>query len=500
MDTIAPELLLHIFDLVVHTPDNYHSMFPSRTALQSVGGDEFRFATDKRYPDFPTGISAHAMSTQSPLSLSHVCRKWRGLAFAESQLWSTIFVTNGGRHFAHLFELWLGNSGCQPLSLVFRDGAMWEAGDAEVILDMFMLAAPHHQRWHSLKIRLRRIKLPMKKIAEFASLARLDNLKTLAFSFNTTYDLPDDDRFNAVWGRLVERSPMLEEMQMWSTVDYDIEFLRRIPFSRLRVMTLPMVRLFFNSSFATNLHQCSCLHTLSISLNMCLAHSVDPYTLPLPSLRNLDIISPQTDRVTTFMQMLQLPSLSSLSIHTDSRYSPKGRGRPLEWGWLKEALDHWKPRLLRLSIRDETALGFEPSFLPLLHHPSLQSLVELKVGGIVGQRFMEEMTIDICKPDSSPVRNLQYLHIESARIGDSQGLVSRMALSRRQQCSADLHEVKIDFCIESEMDDEEAAWDKCNDPLLQRIDRSFRCIGPEVKILDREFMVRDFSMIQGWTL
>ncbi|KAJ3513521.1 hypothetical protein NMY22_g15016 [Coprinellus aureogranulatus] len=499
MDTIVPELLLHIFDLVVHTPDNCHSMFSSRTALQSASGDEFKFATDKRYPDFPTGISAHAMSTQSPLYLSHVCREWRRLALAESTLWSTIFVTNGGQHFEHLFKLWLGNSGSQPLSLVFRDGAMWEAGDAEVIMDMLMLAASHHKRWHTLKVRLRRIRLPMKKIADFASLAKPENLRTLAFSFNATLNR-EADQFNSVWGGLIQSSPMLQEMQMWSTMDYDVGFLGRIPFSRLRVMTLPMVRIFPGSSFMLSLRQCSCLHTLSISLDECVRLPEAPYTLPIPSLLNLDIVSSFIDQVAAFMQMLRLPCLTNLSIHTDSLYNLEMEGKSLPWDWLKEALDHWKPRLLRLSIRDETALGFERSFLPLLHHPTLQSLVELKVGGIVGQRFMEEMTIDICKPDSSPVRNLQYLHIESAQIGDSQGLVSRMALSRRQRCSADLREVKIDFCIKSEMDGEEAAWDTCNDPLLQRIDRSFRCIGPRGKILDREFMVRDFSMIQSWTL
>jgi hypothetical protein len=82
MERILPELLLDIFDLVVldHTPSETDPSFPQRLPIRSATSSDlndnivaedvqpnFRFACDSSFPDFPTGISAHAINKLSPL-------------------------------------------------------------------------------------------------------------------------------------------------------------------------------------------------------------------------------------------------------------------------------------------------------------------------------------------------------------------------------------------------------------------------------------------------
>lgn len=516
MEHILPELLLQIFYLVVHTPDYSYPGFPSRTPIRRLDNDHgstaediqaFRFGIDPhKHPDFPNGIAAHALSTQSPLKLSHVCREWRQLTFAESSLWSRIYVTNGRPGFSQLFKLWLSNSGSQLLSLVFRDSNTASSPDKDgtVVADMFALAALHRQRWLSLKIRIRRFGIPLKKISEaIAPGMEMTNLRTLAFSFNDSLrQSPQVDRFSAVWGRLVKNSPRLEEMQMWHTMDYDLTFLRSIPFSRLTTITLPMVCIRDGSQFVANLAQCACLRTLSISLAGCYLRSAEAHTIAIPSLKNLDVIAVGVSmpNVAMFLQTFHLPSLTDLCIHANCQ-TPIARGLELKpWDGVKQALDRWNPKLRSLLLRDETASKFEQYFLPLIHHPALQSLVDLRVGGFVGSRFMEAITVDVENPGSSPLRNLEHIHIESAYFGVDQALAARMALSRRSGHSAELRSVTADFLLEEEMNREMAVWNACvdEDGRLGQVDRSFRWIGKGRRILEREFMIRDFSMIQGW--
>ncbi|TEB21066.1 hypothetical protein FA13DRAFT_1742419 [Coprinellus micaceus] len=82
MERILPKLLLDIFDLDrPHTKRDSILHFSQRLPIPT--------------PNFPTGISAHAINKHSPLHFSHVCEDWRSLAFTESTLWSKIYVTNG---------------------------------------------------------------------------------------------------------------------------------------------------------------------------------------------------------------------------------------------------------------------------------------------------------------------------------------------------------------------------------------------------------------------
>lgn len=201
--------------------------------------------------------------------------------------------------------------------------------------------------------------MPLDGISEAISpTMEMKNLKTLAFSSTVVSHLAVN-QFNAVWGRLVKNSPQLEEMQMWATMEYDPDFLRIIPFSRLTALTLPRVSIYRNSTFVASLAQCRCLRTLSISLDGCAPQPDRPYTLAIPSLTKLDIVGVELSNpaVDNFIQSFHLPSLVSLSIHETHEFA--GTTRTQSWDTLKRALDHWKPTLQSLSLRHHAAYTFE---------------------------------------------------------------------------------------------------------------------------------------------
>jgi hypothetical protein len=154
---------------------------------------------------------------------------------------------------------------------------------------------------------------------------------------------------------------------------------------------------------------------------------------------------------------------------------------------LKSALDHWKPPLRSLSLRDETAFKFEDYFLPLLRHPTLQSLVEVKLGGIAGTELLKAMSVDPHQPDLTPMRKLQHIQFESAHLDLDSTSVTNLALSRRAGSSADLLSLNMGFIFEEDMASHPASWDACPDVQLRRVERKFRWVGGLV--LDREFAV-----------
>jgi hypothetical protein len=81
----------------------------------------------------------------SPSSLSHICRRWRQVALSTPTLWRAISLPdfystdNGVLH--SILEVWLGRSGCLPLSIDMEE--IWNTVD-ESCLELIAL---HRARW-----------------------------------------------------------------------------------------------------------------------------------------------------------------------------------------------------------------------------------------------------------------------------------------------------------------------------------------------------------------
>ncbi|KAH6906496.1 hypothetical protein BKA70DRAFT_1401653 [Coprinopsis sp. MPI-PUGE-AT-0042] len=495
MKDLLPEVLLNIFDLVVHTPSHDSLLFAKRSKVAEVKDwSTFRFVQECRFSQLSNWD--HVPFDKPPYPASPQSRL-PGMAELDFH-----------RVAALVYNLW-----SRPLKLVFRDGQDHYQEHGNAITEMLLSAAAHHRRWASLKIKLRQILLPMHVVTQAVSSAELPMLQTLAFSFNMVPGGQGRD-FNQVWGNIARSSPQLREMQMWSAMDYDRGFLDGLPLDRLTSLILPKVDIELGSHFMASLRRCTSLEALSISIReYCQPQPWDPSTLAVPTLRNLYVQCDGTEGINNLMGPLYLPSLTHLSVHVNSLTRPHpllavygavpGMELPAvsqQTLKLEEALDRWRPNLLFLSFRDENAPKFQDFFLPLMRHPALQSLEDLRVGGIAGVEFIDALTIDPNTPGSPLMPGLKTIHIESAFLNNSHpGAITKMVRSRVDSQNANhLRTIRVDFLSKNEMAQEIGQWEGVQDRHFQQVDKLFEWIGTGQRSLEREFMVEDFSMIQNW--
>ncbi|KAJ7429625.1 hypothetical protein FB451DRAFT_1159428 [Mycena latifolia] len=94
----------------------------------------------------------------SPTLLTHICRKWRGIALATPALWRAISLTDldvwDDDRELHLLDSWLSRSGCLPLSVTMEDIFLPMPEDS---LRKLVL---HHTRWEHVKLALEAQSLP----------------------------------------------------------------------------------------------------------------------------------------------------------------------------------------------------------------------------------------------------------------------------------------------------------------------------------------------------
>ncbi|TEB30172.1 hypothetical protein FA13DRAFT_1792639 [Coprinellus micaceus] len=538
MNRLPPELLLVIFDLAIHTsydPCAYPvRVIQSRQEAYPDPKDDWRhtaqrIAWDDQYPDFPPGISGHPTNNLSPVHLSHVCQRWRKFAFEDADLWSTIYITNGAPGYTHLLQLWLENSGALPLDLVFRDGLASDrrAGDGDVVAEMLDVAAAYSERWRTFKIRLRRIQPPIEKVYQSLKHVEAPNLESLAFSFNPQVTsgaaswLLNTAMFMHVWMNLIGESPRLHKMQLWSTVDYRPEVIETIPFERLTTLVLPMVWFARNSFFISALAKCENLQVLAVSLDThqdpTVFHPWPPLPperiVSIPSLRRLQVASGNNEAVNKVLSVLDVLGLRDLSIHTNSGAAVTEDGP--EGLMVFDMVERSGCKLVSFEFRDEDETRFEDRLESYFNHDAFRGLRNLRVGGVVRKPLLELLTVGPVtegkdgEPTSSVrLPNLRRLHLESLVLGPNpEHALTSMMLSRREPppndghvrpSVAELEEVEVGFQVEGELESEMGYWDEEWSGALRKVGRKFDWVGTGDKALDKELMLDDFSLIQGW--
>ncbi|KAJ7429627.1 hypothetical protein FB451DRAFT_1383059 [Mycena latifolia] len=86
----------------------------------------------------------------SPTLLTHICRRWRGIALATPELWRAILITSyrdDGRQL-HILDSWLSRSGCFPLSLNIENLFI------PISKECLEKLVQHHARWEHVKLGL----------------------------------------------------------------------------------------------------------------------------------------------------------------------------------------------------------------------------------------------------------------------------------------------------------------------------------------------------------
>ncbi|KAF7343916.1 F-box domain-containing protein [Mycena venus] len=105
------------------------------------------------YPDCPP-----LLGFLSPTMLTHICRKWRGVALATPMLWRAIkfsdpFITYQRQ--VQIYDLWIRRSGSFPLSVVMDNYCF------AVSAEMIPAIVAHRARWEHLKFYLHSLSCPM---------------------------------------------------------------------------------------------------------------------------------------------------------------------------------------------------------------------------------------------------------------------------------------------------------------------------------------------------
>jgi hypothetical protein len=88
----------------------------------------------------------------NPLYLGAVCQKWRQLAWATPELWTSIYIGSFNRDRAQLVREWLDRSGGLPLSIkLFDDGDCEDQRQHDEVINILN---KHSARWHNIHLDL----------------------------------------------------------------------------------------------------------------------------------------------------------------------------------------------------------------------------------------------------------------------------------------------------------------------------------------------------------
>ncbi|KAF7360561.1 F-box domain-containing protein [Mycena venus] len=99
-------------------------------------------------PTYP--VCPPSTGNLSPTCLTHICRKWRDIALGTPALWRAMSLSGTHNTFDWL-EVWLGRSGCCPLSIRLDE---WADGDVPLASELISTVLLHRARLEHLQLRL----------------------------------------------------------------------------------------------------------------------------------------------------------------------------------------------------------------------------------------------------------------------------------------------------------------------------------------------------------
>ncbi|KAF6754959.1 hypothetical protein DFP72DRAFT_847930 [Ephemerocybe angulata] len=292
-------------------------------------------------------------------------------------------------------------------------------------------------------------------------------------------------------------------------MDYLEEFLAVVPFSRLTTITLPMVMFSRHSRFIESLRTCKVLEIMSVSLEdgpWAGAEMMEVVLQPpisgadavsIPSLRHLNLVGNR--QLTNFLTNLHLPSLQTLSIHTKYEQYPDRTIADVYLA-LEDLLTRSECQIHSFTIRDEDESNFEPRLLSTLQHPAFRSLRELRIGGMVGEDTLKQLTAAPTDPDLEGheplIQRLRHIQLKALTVVERTVLDAILRTMARPGANA-----TVGFLSQAQLEYAVNAWDThVAEESLRGAEKEFYFASSleRTRRLRREFLCHDFSMVQGW--
>ncbi|RXW14250.1 hypothetical protein EST38_g11601 [Candolleomyces aberdarensis] len=329
---LANETLMQIFDHAVHLPaPPIEDCRPSPIVEDELGITEsnatqstvsstpglFYYARITSNVEDKAGVTSHATSPTTPLTLSHVCKEWRTLAFSSSGLWAVILVSGSSPGVLNILkEVWLPNSGSRLLDVTVRIPPRSQ-GLRVALKEILAALSGESHRWRSFTFDCR-----WSESLLSPPVAPTTQLRSLSFNNGGRFG----QRLN--FSQLVMDSPALKEVELW---DQDLVMHAVIVSGVLstRLTTLKLrIAIENHLDFFSTLSLFQRLQALEVKLNIfhgtgrmleSFGVNFTDQMVHLPALKQFTLISTQLashGSLPMLLDRLETPSISEVAIHT----------------------------------------------------------------------------------------------------------------------------------------------------------------------------------------
>ncbi|KAJ2932334.1 hypothetical protein H1R20_g4759, partial [Candolleomyces eurysporus] len=418
------------------------------------------------------GIGSHATNRTTPLTLSHVCKEWRTLAFSSSGVWAVIFINGSSLGvFNILKEIWLPNSGSRLLDVTIRIPPR-SRGLRVALKEILAALAGESNRWRSFTFDCR-----WSESYFSPPVAPMTQLRSLSFNNGGRFG----QRLN--FSQLVMDSPALREVELW---DQDLVMHAVVVSGVLstRLTTLKLrIAIENHLDFFSTLSLFRCLQSLEVKLSIfqgtgrmleSFRANLTDQMVHLPALKHFTLIGTQLashGSLPMLLDRLEIPSISEVAIHTALDAGEKTLAKAV-FATLKGMLKRSNAVLRSLSFCDENN---DFNLYPLLTHPSLSSLEELEVQSSRMNILLERLKVE---SSGTPIDwillpNLQRIRLALYDCAYNPCVLSKLVKSRMgvSPLVPKITSVEANFSVRSQIESEREFWD--SQPELTSVERRF---------------------------
>jgi len=392
-----------------HSPEP-HSVPPIHRIPTELLGEIFMHHLRARslYVPYRRSRLTSMSSISSPVTISHVCARWRGVSLSMATLWSSIQVRRPDVYMIPIIRLWLQRAGDCPLSVCIMqsdDVGHLEHAATENVLS---LLTERVHLWKSIDFQF--------SVGPYRSLLDLsEGAAEMLESAQLDLRYWDHASADKLW-RVLHASPALRHAD-WFGFD-ESELPSHAPWSQLTHITIS--RLITEGEVMELVKTCSAVIILDLPFLDRSPTPVESTCVTLPSLHTLKFATSASEYDTMFKQLI-LPGLAYLDVKHACGHSPAGT-----LPFIDGLLERSSCRLERFALCDWKMN--EDQLLSILGLPAFQSLSELELMTSITDKTVLSLT---CDQDGS--KSCLLPHLKALTIGESHtsdGVLSDMVVLR----------------------------------------------------------------------
>ncbi|KAJ3516772.1 hypothetical protein NMY22_g14125 [Coprinellus aureogranulatus] len=254
-------------------------------------------------------ICTHHTANTTPFTLAHVCASWRAIVMGNPTLWSKLCASRAQSQDIPLFQFWLSLSGGAPLDFALWQRYKNEREDSEEDIDtvahtILLLALEHSDRWKSVSLGLTPDMEPLLTAGKPFPMSSLQSIDLEIWRWS-----PEGLQLFAT---TLSASAMLQDVSLGS-IGQSSPFTTKLPWANMRRVELDEINITDLLSILRPANSLEDLHVNRVQgVRPPPLRPEDSSPIRLPSLVTLFIH--YCHNPPTLLDMLSLPSLSSLSI------------------------------------------------------------------------------------------------------------------------------------------------------------------------------------------